>query len=420
MPKRAAELSAYQVKPFRNRPGFHSVGGVAGLHLRVSKALTASWILRVKMGERRRDIGLGPYPEISLANARERAREAKDEIRQGKDPIAIKRERRDALTRAQQIAKVEAARKLTFDEASLQCWRAKSAEFKNAKHAAQWRSTLETYASPVIGDMAVGDIETADVHRVLAPIWGTKTETASRLRGRIETVLSWAAVGGYRSGENPARWRGNLEHMLPRASKLKRSQHHRAVPWQQVGATMAELKQRQGIAATALELLILTAARSGEVRNATWDEIDIEAQLWTVPAERMKAGRAHRIHLSEPALALLRAAPRFEGSPYVFPSPRGGALSDMTLTAVLRRMKVDATVHGFRSTFKDWSRSCTAYPDEVSELALAHVSSDATRAAYARDALLPQRARLLDDWASFCSTQCVIAGVSPIRGGMDA
>jgi len=223
------------------------------------------------------------------------------------------------------------------------------------------------------------------------------------VRQRIETVLSWATVGEHRKGENPARWKGNLEHVLAKPRKVRTRRHHRALPWQNVARFLEDLRARPGTSARALEFAILTAARSGEVRQATWDEFDLEAKLWTIAGDRMKAGKTHRVPLSAPALAIIKAQPKRGESPYVFSSARGRPLSDMALPQVCRRMEVDAVPHGFRSTFKDWARSSTAYPDEVSELALAHVGTDATRAAYARDELLPQRARLMRDWAKFCS-----------------
>jgi integrase len=259
----------------------------------------------------------------------------------------------------------------------------------------------------------VDAVELAHVVKILEPIWLTKTETASRLRGRIETVLSWATTSGYRTGENPARWE-LLRHVLPTPSKVKKVDHHAALPWQEIGAFMVELHKRAGMGARALEFAILTAARSGEVRGATWDEIDTGAKLWTVPAERMKAGKAHRVPLSDPALKLLKGLPRMDGSAYVFPAVRGGPLSDMSISAVTRRMGVDVVPHGFRSTFKDWCRSSTSYPDEVSELALAHVNDDKTRAAYARDELLPKREKLMRDWAKYCATVPSKGAVVPI------
>lgn len=393
MPRKVKELSAIQVRRLR-KTGSHAVGGVPGLNLQITPTGSASWILRVRVGTKRRHIGLGGYPEVGLAEAREKAREAKEQLRQGMDPVAERKAAQEAL-KAAQLARV------TFAEAAAKCHAAREKEFRNAKHRRDWISSLERYAFPVIGDMPVADIELPHVLKVLEPIWSERTETATRVRQRMESVLTWAAVSGYRSGENPARWEGNLKEVLPAPNKLKRGGRFKALPWQEVPAFMGHLRQREGMGALALQFVILTAARSGEVRGATWDEIDLSERLWTVPADRIKAGKTHRVPLSDDAVALLKAVPRMEGTPYVFPAPRGGALSDMSLSAVLRRMEVASTVHGFRSSFKDWARSRTAYPDEVSELALAHVSTDATRAAYARDELLPQRRRLMADWCRF-------------------
>lgn len=396
VPKKAKELSAYQVKRFKDA-GLYAVGGVAGLHLQITDRGARSWILRVVIGARRRDLGLGGYPDTTLEQAREKAREMRHQIWQGIDPLAARKAAQDALRAAE-------AKRLTFDQAALQCWRARSQEFKNGKHAKQWLSTLELYATPVLGNLPVDQIELPHVVKVVEPIWTTKTETASRLRGRIETVLEWAKASGYRNGgENPAKWE-TLKHVLPTPSKVRKIKHYAALPWQEMGAFMADLRKREGMGARALEFAILTAARSGEVRGGTWDEIDFKAKVWTVPAERMKAGKQHRVPLSEPAVKLLKALPRFEGSPYIFPAARGGMLSDMSISAVTRRMGLDVVPHGFRSSFKDWCRTSTAYPDEVSELALAHVNSDATRAAYARDELLQQRQKLMADWAKYCGT----------------
>ncbi len=393
MPKQAKELSAIEVKRLEN-PGLYAVGGVSGLLLRVSKAGARSWILRTKVGKKRRDIGLGGFPEVPLAQARVKARQAKEKIAAGIDPVAERRAARESLEERQNV--------LIFEQAARQCHAAKESELRNSKHQRDWISSLEIHAFPHIGAVPVEEITLPHVFQVLEPIWHERTETATRVRQRMESVLTWASVSGYRSGENPARWEGNLKEVLPAPNKIRKTTHHRALPWQEVPGFMEALRQRKGNAARALELTILTAARSGETRFATWEEIDLGARIWTVPADRIKAGKEHRIPLSEDALAVLEAMPRFEGSPYVFPAPRGGALSDMSLTAVVRRMEVDTTVHGFRSSFKDWARSATAYADEVSELALAHVNSDATRAAYARDELLPQRARLMAEWSRYC------------------
>lgn len=397
MPKKARELSAVEVKRLSQKLGFHAVGGVAGLHLAVSSPSASSWILRVVIGDDRPDLGLGPYPEIGVAQARDKAREAREQIRQGVDPRQSKKAAAAAL-------RVATARALTFEAAAKACHVAKASEFRNAKHKEDWINSLERYAFPDLGSVPVAEIDLPHVVKVLKPIWTTKTETATRVRQRIESVLAWATVSTFRSGDNPARWKGNLEHALPKPSKVKKVEHHAALAWQEVGAFMADLRKRAGMGARALEFAILTAARSGEVRGATWDEIDFKAKVWTVPAGRMKAGKQHRVPLSEPAIKLLKALPRFEGSPYVFPAVRGGMLSDMSISAVTRRMGVDVVPHGFRSSFKDWCRTSTAYPDEVSELALAHVNSDATRAAYARDELLPQRQKLMAEWAKYCGT----------------
>ena len=408
MPKKAKELTPLEVKR-KTRPGLHAVGGVAGLHLQVSPSGSRSWILRVKVGERRRDIGLGGFPDVPLADAREAARRARQEIRDGIDPIEARKARKAALQAAH-------AKILTFKEAADLCHAAKSPEFRNQKHRADWINSIKRYANPVIGPMSVADIELAHVISVLKPIWTDRTETATRVRQRIESVLAWANVNGYRDGDNPARWKGNLEHALPKPSKVKKVSHFPALHWSEMGAFMAQLRERDGVAARALEFAILTAARSIEVRGATWDEFDLEAKVWTIPGDRMKAGKPHRVPLSQPALKLLKALPVLEGCPYVFASPRGRQLSDMAMSQITRRMGVKAVPHGFRSTFKDWARSSTAYPDEVSELALAHVSTDATRAAYARDELLPKRMRLMRDWAKFCEAPQINAGVTQIRG----
>jgi integrase len=408
LPKKAKELTPLEVKR-KTKPGLHAVGGVAGLHLQVSQTGARSWILRVKVGEKRRDIGLGGFPDVPLKNARERARQARDEIAQGIDPIEAKKARKAALIAAQ--AKIK-----TFEEAAVLCHATKAVEFRNAKHQADWINSLKRYACPAIGSLPVAYITSDHVYDVLEPIWMEKTETATRVRQRMEAVFAWATSSGYREGENPARWKGNLEFRLARPSKIKKTRHFKAIHWSEVAEFMARLRARQGISARALEFAILTAARSSEVRLATWDEIDLDAKLWTVPGKRMKAEKDHAVPLSEQAIRLLKALPVQKDCPYVFPSPRDNHLSDMALSQITRRMGVDAVPHGFRSTFKDWARTSTSYPDEVSELALAHVSTDATRAAYARDALLPKRARMMEDWARFCATTQVKAEVTPIKG----
>jgi len=348
----------------------------------------------MKVGNKRREMGLGAYPEITLAAAHEKARECREQIRQGIDPVIAKREIKARLIASQGNA-------VTFDQAVTRFMKGKVKEFSNAKHAAQWLSTLNTYASPVIGNMIVADIELSHILKVLEPEWTTKTETMSRLRGRIENVLSWATVHKYRKGDNPARWIGNLAAVLPKPTKVSTVNHHAALPWKDLPAFMPLLRERQGIAARALEFLILTAARSGEVRGATWQEIDFQEKLWIIPAERMKAKAEHRVPLSTDVVALLRSLPRFENCEYVFAAPRGGSLSDMSISAVLKRMKVDAVPHGFRSTFRDWASESTSYPHDVCEMALAHTIVSSVEAAYRRGDLLEKRRRMMNDWSNF-------------------
>jgi integrase len=400
VPKIAPELSPAKVRALMDKPGLHAVGGVAGLLLQVSRGqsgqLRRSWVLRTVIGARRPDIGLGSYPSVTAGIARDRAREVKEMIARGIDPLAERRKLRTELIASQATA-------ITFADAAAKVTAMKAQEFRNRKHAAQWGSTLETYANPVIGKLPVADVTLAHAVSILEPIWLSKTETAKRLRGRIEAVLAWATVSGYRTGDNVARWKGNLDAILPKPGKVAKVEHYKAVPFVEIGEFMVQLRQRKGIAARAVEFAILTAARSGEVRGARWSEIDLQAKTWIVPAERMKAHKEHRVPLSDDAVALLISLERT--GDLVFPAPQGGGkLSDMSLTAVLRRMKVDATVHGFRSSFKDWARERTSYPNEISEAALAHVNGDKTEAAYARGDLFEKRRRLMRDWAKFVGT----------------
>jgi integrase len=408
MPKKAPELSAVEVRRLTH-PGLHAVGGVAGLLLQVTPSGARSWVLRATVGAKRRDIGLGGFPDVPLAQARERAREARDQIRQGIDPVEQRRAARDALRLAQ-------AKHMSFEQAARKWFATMEPQWRGNKRRFNAIRRMEKHAFPQIGSMPVDAIELPHVRNVLEPLWQEKTETAQKLRYTLESVFDWAIASGYRKADNPAAWKGNLKAVLPNAAKVRKVKHHRALPWQEVGAFLQALRQREGISARALEFLVLTAARSGEVREATWEEIDLAARLWTVPGDRMKGGKTHRVPLSDEAVKLLESLPRFEGNNFVFPAPRGGALSDMSLSAVCKRMEVDAVPHGFRSSFKDWARSSTGYPDEVSELALAHVNSDATRAAYARDELLPQRARLMAEWARFCNQVQQAGDVVPMRG----
>ncbi|MEQ9394710.1 MAG: integrase arm-type DNA-binding domain-containing protein [Haliea sp.] len=399
MPKVARELSALEVKRIEC-PGMHAVGGVAGLYLQVVPSGGRTWILRCLIGGKRREMGLGGFPSVTLALAREKARHARQTIDEGRDPIVEREAARGALA-----AKRDAV--ITFERAAFLLIASKSAEWSNPKHQSQWRNTLETYAFPVIGHLLVHDIALSHITQILEPIWTVKNETASRLRGRIEAVLDWATVRGYRNGDNPARWRGHLDMLLAKPSKVRKVKHHAAIPWEEIGPFMAELRSREGTGARALEFAILTAARSGEVRSMTWAEVDLESGVWTVPPDHMKAGKEHRIPLSADAIELLRSAAgggTTAPSALVFPGVKSESkLSDMTFTAVLKRLgRADITAHGFRSAFRDWAGETTAYPREVIEHALAHQLRDKAEAAYARGTLFNKRRDLMDDWALQC------------------
>ncbi len=392
IPRKVRELSALEVGRLA-APGLHFVGGVAGLAMQVQPSGARSWVLRFSVGGRRREMGLGGFPDVTLSAAKLRAREEREKADKGVDPIA---ERQAANSRL----RAEQAKRFTFKAAALAYVEAHEAGWRNAKHADQWRNTLAT-TFPTLGDLQVRDVALPHVLAVLEPIWRTKTETATRLRGRIESVLDWATARGYREGLNPARWKGHLDNLLPAPSKIARAGHHLAVPVGEVAKFMQALRAQPGTGARALEFAILTAARSGEVRGATWAEIDLGAATWTVPGERMKAGKEHRVPLSGAAVALLESLPRMAGSDLVFPAPRGGKLSDMTLLAVMRRMGVDAVPHGFRSTFRDWCSERTNYPREVAEMALAHTIGDKVEAAYRRGDLFEKRRRMMAEWAEF-------------------
>ncbi|KQW61802.1 tyrosine-type recombinase/integrase [Variovorax sp. Root411] len=392
MPKIATELSARTVAALKAE-GRHAVGGAPGLHLRVS-AGHRGWVLRILVGNQRRDIGLGPFPQVGLAEAREKAREIHRQVRLGTSPLSPKRMQQQALQTS------EAANK-KFDWCVTEFINSKADEWKNAKHRQQWESTLKTYVSPHIGDMAVRDVDLPHVLLCLEPIWKTKNETASRLRGRIESVLDWSAVRKYRSGDNPARWKGHLDKVLPAPTKIQKVKHHRAVPIDDMSVFMTDLRERTGTSARALEFVILTAARSGEVRGAVWSEFDMDAKIWNVPAGRMKAGREHRVPLSNAAVSLLEALPRTKGTDLVFPGTKNKALSDMSLTAVMRRMEVDAVPHGFRSTFRDWVGDRTTYPRDLAEMALAHVIENKTEEAYRRSDALERRREMMNAWGGF-------------------
>jgi integrase len=368
--------------------GRHGDGTVRGLMLVVRDSGARGWVLRYQIGGRRRDMGLGPYPEVGLADARDAALEKRRLIRKGIDPLA---QRSQSKLR-------------TFKEVAETLIESKKAGWRNAKHVMQWTNTLKTYAYPKLGNLDVKAVDTEAVLEVLRPIWTAKTETASRVRQRIEAVLDYATAIKARSEANPARWKGHLDHLLAKPSKVRAVRHHAALDWRDAPAFMAQLATRDGEAAKALAFTILTAARSGEVRGMRWGEIDLDAKVWTVPPGRIKAGKEHRVPLQPAAIGLLGDA----GAPdaLVFPSPGSASrpLSDMSLTAVLKRMEVDVTVHGFRSTFRDWAGETTAHPREVIEASLAHKLKDKAEAAYARGDLFAKRRKLMQDWAAYLAT----------------
>ncbi len=410
----AGKLTAVAVR--NAKMGRHGDG--AGLLLDVKSGGKAYWVLRFMLAGKRRDMGLGSASgpgAITLSEARDRATAARRLAKDGIDPIEQRVERQAA---AKAVVEALTARSTTFRDIAQKYVAAHEASWRNAKHRAQWESTLATYVYPRFGDLPVADIGREHVTGALQIIWNTKPETASRVRGRIEAVLDYARVLGWRNGENPALWKGNLAHVLPSRSKLAPVRHHAALPWADVASFMTALRARTGVSARALEFTILTAARSGEVRGMIWGEIDLAAQLWVVPKSRMKAAREHRVPLSNAATSILRdnKPDQVRHGELVFPSPSrpGTPLSDMTLSAVLRRMgKDDITAHGFRSTFRDWCAEMTAYPREIAEAALAHTLRDKVEAAYRRGDALEKRRRLMTDWAEFCGCPSAAPTHSP-------
>ncbi|HZQ01666.1 MAG TPA: integrase arm-type DNA-binding domain-containing protein [Reyranella sp.] len=395
--------------------GYHADGG--GLYLQVTDAGAKSWIFRYSIAGKRREMGLGPYSAkttkgadkrvVSLHAARERSAEARALVKSGKDPIAV-REAQQAQER------LERARGVTFDQAVELFLESHEEAWKNPKHRQQWRNTLKTYAGPKIGSLSIADIGTPEVTKVLEPIWRTKPETASRLRGRIERILDWARVRQLREGENPARWRGHLDKVFAARSKLRKVKHHAAVPIDDLPAVYAKLKVSRGIAAKALRFAILTAARAGETVHATWAEMNLDDGIWTVPASRMKAGKEHRVTLSREALAILKDLHKVRTGPLVFVGNKRKALSLTSLSKALRTAGGEkATVHGMRSTFKDWCSERTSFPSEVSEMALAHSIGDKVEAAYRRGELLEKRRAMMDQWATFLASRST-AKVVPI------
>jgi integrase len=418
MPKKAKELSALAVAKLKTE-GRYAVGGVDGLYFSVV-GNSRAWVLRVTVGTRtnsegkitayRRDMGLGSYPEVSLADARDKAREIRKMAKSGIDPVEHKKQERARF-------RIQSINAKTFRECAEVVIENKARELKNLRYQTQWRESIERYVYPVLGDRIIGTITSADVATVLEPIWQEKHRTAIDLRGRIEKVMDYAKAMKYREGENPASWKGVLEPILGRVKR--KTQPHPALPYNEISTFMSELRKREGVAARALEFVILTATRDGEVFGATWEEIDMDTSIWTIPAERMKAGKEHRIPLSDAAIKLLESTPRIVGSRYIFQTGRGNHIIYKAVSSLIKSMHASeaeagrkgfidpkqnrvVTTHGFRSTFRDWAAETTAHPREVCEHALAHKLLDKVEEAYQRGDLLAKRARLMADWSQYC------------------
>lgn len=424
MPRIAKELSAIEVKRI-TKPGWHAVGGVSGLLLQVkepgaSGVSSRSWILRLQVAGKRQPIGLGSYPQVSLAEAREIARKLSLEAKGGVNLLARKRAQSSALIAA-------AAKNKTFRDCAEAYMTAHASNYTNDKHRKQWSSTIKTYAYPVFGKMLVSDITMRHVMDVLlqetthrngskGQLWHTKPETAKRLLDRIRTVLDYATVNEYRSGNNPATWKGYLDTQLPSPRGLKKVKHQPALPYEKVGNFMERLRKNDSISAKALEFLILTSVRSGSVRLAQWSEIDLTKKLWVIPSEHTKAKREHRVPLPSRAIELLRELTKGVPSDIIFPSPTGKALSDMALSQLMRGMSErgeyegDAVPHGFRSTFRDWAAEQTNYPEEIRKAASMHTVGDQVKEAYQRSDLLEKRRQLMNDWAAYCSKPAAAKG----------
>lgn len=422
MPKKVSKaLTPLQVK--NAKAGRHADGD--GLYLLVKPTGARSWVYRFMLEGKARDVGLSRCPEaiellcktggeeLSLAQARDIAAIYRMKVKAKIDPLE---ERDELASKAAAEKQARQAASVTLKAMAETFLAAKEDSWRNSKHRQQWHNTLASYVYPVIGDMVVGDIDTPHILQVLEPIWKEKPETASRVRGRIEAILDAAKVRGYRQGENPARWRGHLAQILPARGRLSRG-HHKAAAYETVPSIVNQLQKRKAVAALALEFTILTAARTGEVIGAAWDEVDLDRAVWTVPADRMKAAKEHRVPLSPRAIEILKETKKLDRET-LFPGQRGGQLSGMAMSMLLRRMNIDATVHGFRSSFRDWAAECTGYPHEVCEMALAHTIGNKAEAAYRRGDLFEKRRRLMAEWAEFCSGDSTVGGeVVPIRMG---
>lgn len=408
MVQRVERLTAVKVGKLM-QPGYYADG--AGLYLQVTSGtngVAKSWLFRFTHRGKRREMGLGSLATFGLADARERAKKCRQILSDGTDPIEARRAEKAK-------ADAEAAKAITFRMCAEKCIASHRAGWKNAKHAAQWTATLETYAYPKIGDIPAQDVDTGLICEILEPIWATKAETASRIRSRIEIILDWAKVRGFRTGENPARWRGHLDKLFPARSRVRKVKHHTALPYAELPAFMERLRDENGTAARALEFLILTIARTTEVLKV--EPFEIKGTVWTVPEGRMKASKEHRVPLSAPAQSLVAEMATTHSGKYVFPGQkRGRPLSNMALLNLLERMGFpDLTAHGFRSTFKDWAAECTNHPGELSEMALAHTVEDKVEAAYRRGDMFAKRVALMEDWAAFCASGTTRTKVIPMR-----
>jgi len=402
-------LSALKVARAK-QPGMYADGG--GLYLRVAEGGSKQWVFRYAVGTRDRDMGLGPVHTLTLPEAREKAREARLLRLEGIDPIEAKRARMAALKAAD-------ARAMTFKQCAEGFIRDNEASWTSARHRQEWVGSLVRLVYPTLGSLPVAAIDTPLVLKVLKPIWEKTPETASRVRGRIENVLGWATVHHYRAGDNPARWGGLLEHALPARSKIAKVEHHAALPYAEIGAFVAELRQDSGVAAACLQFITLTAARLDEARSATWDEIDLPNRIWIVPARRMKADKEHRVPLSAGAVVILKQMQEIRQSDYVFPGRlEGRPIGDNTIWRLAKEAAgSDITIHGLRSSFRDWAAERTSFPREVAEMALAHAIPNAVEAAYRRGDLFEKRRRLMDAWAEFCAKPSHRGEVVVIRGG---
>lgn len=384
-------------------------GDGGGLYLQITETGGRSWIFRYQVRGRERAMGLGPVRDFDLDEGRQRALRARQQLRDGIDPIDAQKAERAASALA-------AARHMTFKDAAQQYFDGHEQKWSNATHRKQFMASLQVYAFPVIGKMPVAMIDTALVLRVLQPIWKDKAVTANRVRNRIESVLGWATASGFRTGDNPARWRGHLKEVLPPHGKIAKVEHHKALPYKDMATFMTALLTRKGVDARALEFLILTAARTGEVINAKWSEIDFDAKVWTIPAERIKGRREHRVPLTDRAIEILKALPTETDHVFIGVS-KGSRIGKAAMPKVLESIRQDVTVHGFRSTFRDWAGETTAFPSDICEAALAHSLGGKTQQAYQRGDLLEKRRQLMKAWAAFCYTPSRDASVTPIRKG---